>query len=151
MAKPLGMIKDANPNVKAVDVYSLILNNVVVNSILASYNDILSISSTYDYCVDITMNGSSFYGPGTQYNASNDTFVPPPVTPIDFVESVHSDFNDVITGLLQAIADSGLSGGSLTNQQINAAYNSALNDNPGLDQSTLTLMQSVLQYVLAGG
>lgn len=151
MAKPLGMIIDKNPIVGAPDVYALVLNNTVVNTIKASYNDILSIAPTYDYCVDITMNGSQNYGIGDTYDPSHDTFTPPPAPPIDWPQNVQFDFDSLISTLQQIIIDSGPGNGNLTNLQINAAYNSALNDNPGLDQPTTTLMASVLQYVLAKG
>ena len=150
MSKPLGMIIDANPNGKQIGAYALVINNFVVNCIVASYNDILSIYQSYDYCVDMTY-GNKNGGPGDTYNASNNTFIAPPAPPIDWPQNVEFDFDGVIGALQQVMNDSGSSGGSLTVQQINAAYNSALNDNPGLDQPTLTLMATVLQYVLAGG
>jgi hypothetical protein len=151
MAKPLGMIKDVNPIHNAIDVYALVLNNIVVNTIVASYNDILAISATYDYCVDVTMNGDPAASTGHTYNASNDTFIAPPPPSIDWPQNVQYDFDGVIAVIQQTLNDCGISGGSLSSQQITAAYNSALNDNPGLDQSTLNLIQSVYEYVLAGG
>lgn len=148
---PLGMIKDINPNHNSSDVWALISNNQVVNTILASYNDILAIYKSYDYCVDITMNGAPTYGIGNTYNPSNDTFIAPPAPPIDWPLAVEYDFDGLISNLQQISADCGPSGGNLTPQQINAAYNSALNDNPGLDQPTLTLLLAVYNYIIAGG
>jgi len=148
---PLGMIVDQNPIVTAVDVYALVLNNTVVNTILASYNDIQAIYKTYDYSVDVTMNGNASASIGYTYNASNDTFIAPPAPPINWVANVQADFDNVISGLQQIINDCGSSGGNLTNDQITTAYNSSLNDNPGLDEATTNLMTTIYQYVLAGG
>jgi hypothetical protein len=146
---PLGMIVDINPNHNASDVYALVSQNIVVNTILCSYNDILRISSNYDYCVDVTMNGDSQCGPGFTYNASDDTFIAPPSPPMDWVANAETDFDTIISSIQQVIVDSGPQGGALTTQQVNAAYNSALNDNPGLSQATLTMLQTVYNYVIA--
>ena len=148
---PLGIIKDANPNQNQVDVYGLVLGTTVVNTILCSYNEILYISESYDYCVDITMQGQAAASIGWSYNASEDSFSAPPPPTIDWVTNVEGDFDSVISALQQTIADCGSSGGSLTSDQITQAYNSALNDNPGLDEATQNLMVSILDYVLAGG
>lgn len=149
MGTPLGIIKDPNPNRNAEDVYSLIINNIVVNTILASYNDILHIAANYDYCVDITMNGSLNYGIGNTYIPSNDDFYIPPPPPIDWPESVQLDFDNILLVIQQAVNDCGPGGGNMTIQQVNASYNSALNDNPNLDQATLTLFETIYNYVIA--
>jgi hypothetical protein len=151
MGKPLGIIVNQNPIMTAVDVYALVLNNLVVNTILASYNDIVSVSATYDYSVDITMGGQAEAGIGDTYNASQDTFIAPPAPPMNWVANAQSDFDSIIGALQQVVIDCGPSGGNLTSNQISTAYNSSLNDNPGLDTPTLNLMSTILQYVLAGG
>jgi hypothetical protein len=151
MSKPLGIIVDQNQNPNAVDVYALVLNYVVVNTILASYNEILNISSTYDYCVDITMNGQADAGIGYTYNASLDQFIAPPSPPINWVANAQNDFDSIISAIQQILIDVGPSGGNLAPSDIQTAYNSSLNDNPGLDAATLNLLVLIYQYVLAGG
>jgi hypothetical protein len=146
----LGMIKDANPNPNAIDVYALVISNTVVNMIVASYNEILAIYKSYDYCVDVTMQGQQ-PGPGWSYNGSEDQFTAPPPPSIDWVGNVQGDFDAILSDISQCVNDAGSNGGSLTPQQINAAYNSALNDNPDLDAATLTLFQTIYEYILAGG
>lgn len=148
---PIGMIIDANPLPKAVDIWALVLNNIVVNTIVASTNDIQAIYKTYDYSVDVTMQGQAECGTGFTYNASLNQFIPPPSPPIDWVANVQADFDNVISSLQQVMIDIGPSGGSLSPAQINTAYNSSLNDNPGLDIPTRNLMTTILQYVLSGG
>lgn len=145
----LGMIVDINPNHKQSDVWALVLNNTVINTIMASYNDILAIYKSYDYCVDVTMNGAQEYGTGFMYNPSNDTFIPPPAPPIDWPQVLETDFDNVIGDIQQILNDGGPSGGSMTVQQLNAAYNSSLNDNPGLNPATLTLLTTLYNYVIA--
>lgn len=145
------MIINQNPNAKAIDVYALVLNNTVVNTILACYNDILSIYQTYDYCVDVTMQGQQNCSIGDTYNGSQNLFIPPPAPVIDWVQNVETDFDNVINDIQQILNDCGQSGGDLDGQQINAAYNSAINDNPGLDAPTLTLIGQIYNYILAGG
>lgn len=151
MSKPLGIIVNKNPIVTASDVYALVLNNTVVNTIMASYNDILAIYQIYDYCIDITMGGQTSAGIGDTYNASQGTFTSPPAPPINWVQNVQIDFDAIISNLQQTIIDCGGGGVSLTSDQVTQAYNSALNDNPGLDQPTLNLLVTIYQYILAGG
>ncbi len=150
MANPLGFVRDQNVNPKQVDVWALILNTVCVNTILASYNDILAIKNSYDYCVDLTVQGQSFAGINSVYNPSNDTFVPPPPPIIDWVQNVEYDFDGIIGSLQQAAIDVGINGGNLSSLNINAAYNSALTDSPGMTTKQLTIVQGILQYLLGG-
>jgi hypothetical protein len=151
MAKPLGMIIDPNPITTASDVYALVLNNTVINTIMASANDIQSIAATYDYSVDITMQGQAFAYIGCSYNGATNQFTRPPAPPINWVQNVELDFDTVIEDIQQILNDAGESGGNLSPTQLLQAYNSALNDNPNLDVPTLTLIASIYQYVLAGG
>ena len=151
MAKPLGMIISQNPVVDANDVYATVLNNVVTNTILASYNFITSIAQDYDYCVDLTMQGDPAVSTGYTYNASLNQFTAPPAPPIDWIQNVRQDFDNIISDIHQVIIDCGKQGGSLNNNNIQAAYNSALNDNQNLDIATTNLLATILQYVLAGG
>lgn len=151
MAEALGIIVNRNPDPKAADIYALVLNNTVVNTIIASYNDIILLSRSYDYTIDITMNGDPTAGIGCTYNAGLDTFIHPPAPPINWVENVRTEFNDLISNLQQMVIDSGVNGGKLSPIDISAAYNSALNDNPGLDNQTLALVEAIHQYILAGG
>jgi len=148
MAQPLGIIKNAAPDPKQVDVYALVLNNLCMNTIYASYNDILAISRFYDYCIDVTMLGDLNAETTATYNPGMNSFTRPPAPPIDWVANVEDEFSGLLQSLQQVATDANT---NLTVQQINAAYNSALNDNLGADQSTLTIMTSILQYVLAGG
>lgn len=151
MAEPLGLIIDRNSDPKASDVYALVLNNTVVNTIIASYNDILAINRSYDYVVDVTMQGQSFASIGCAYNAGLDQFVRPPAPPFDWVENVREEFNSIISTVQQVLIDVNPQNGNLGNIDITAAFNSALNDNHGLSPGLLTIMTNIRQYILGGG
>lgn len=144
-----GMIVDANQNRTKVDVYALIINNTVVNTILACYNDVLAIYNTYDYCVDVTVNGSLTAGIGSTYNAAQDTFSVPPAPPVDYVQNLEYDFDGVVSEIQQCLVD--VTAGRLTPLNILASYNSCLTDNPGITPGQIILLQAVYNYVLKGG
>jgi len=74
MAVPKGTIVDQNSDPTAVDLWALVLNGLVVQSIMASLTDVQSVyAPQYDYCVDTTVGGQSF-NIGDAYNAGSDTF-----------------------------------------------------------------------------
>ena len=148
MANPLGIIRDANSDLNKIDVWALVSGNLVVNAILASYNDILAIRNSYDYLIDISVGGQNT-GPGCTYDASHDTFSEPPARIVDYVENLQYDMEGLLSNIHQCLLD--IDAGSLDPQQINAAYNSALNDNPDLNNATRTLFLTIYNYIQSGG
>jgi hypothetical protein len=151
MSQPLGIIVDQNPNPNSSDAWGLVLNGFCVNIILASYNDILHIYKSYDYCVDTTISKQPA-SPGDTYNASLDQSIRPPAPPINWVTNVQADFVTVVEDLQQIVVDASSQGGNLNTAQIQAAYAAMLSDT----QSTFTLnqlalMNAVLTYVEGGG
>jgi hypothetical protein len=149
MAKPLGLVIDANPNVSAIDIYALVLNNVVMNTIVSSYQAIQSIAPTYDYSVDVTMGRQSNAGVGFTYDASLDQFTAPPAPPVNYLINTQNDFQNIVADILSAVSDTKT--GVLTVNQINQAYNSAINNVPPMDPSLNALMETILQFVSSGG
>lgn len=147
MSNPLGIIVDRNPDPRAVDVYAVVLNNIVMNTIVADYNFAVSIQGDYDYLIDVTMHGDNNASTGYTYNAGLNEFLAPPAPPIDYVENVRQEFNNIISILQQMLLDAE----NLENNDIAAAYNSSLNDNIGLNNPTVSLIESIHQYIVAGG
>jgi hypothetical protein len=76
----MGAIVDPNSNHATADNYALVTGTTVINVIVASWNDVQAILSTYDYLVDITVGGQNAQI-GYTYDPVHDTFSAPPPPP----------------------------------------------------------------------
>lgn len=146
-------IVNPNTNLFSVDTWALVSDDTVINTILDTTEDMNSseILNSYDYVVDLTMQGQAA-GVGWTYNPGGNTFTAPPPPPIDWQDVVQTDFDTVMQDLIQLVTDCGSDGGSLTTDQIQAAYEAALEDSEAdFTPNQLALMGTILSYVKSGG
>lgn len=152
------IVVDPNSNVTSADTWALVSNGFIVNTILASVNDInqsimdnVTYYTAMDYIVDLTIQGQRA-GIGWSYNSTLDQFTAPTPPPPNWSDVVQTDFDSVASDLTQLVTDSGPLGGSLTTQQIQAAFNAAIEDSESFfTPNQMTLMNAILNYVQSGG
>lgn len=146
----LGLIIDPNTqNPNSADVWALVTGDSVVNTIVASTNQIAAIAKDYDYLIDLNVQGQNA-GTGWTYDSEQDQFTPPPSAQQDFVEAVQADFDAVADGILQLLSD--YQGSGITQQQLNQAFVGCLNDTQStFSANQLALMNAIYNYVLGGG
>jgi hypothetical protein len=150
MSAPLGIILHANPNQTAVDTWALVLNGVVQNTVVNTYQQMLPAAVNYDYCIDMSMS-KNYTSPGFLYNAETDTFTNPnPPPPIDWKTTVRGDFNDIV-GTLQTLLNDIQAGGVSASDVADAYYDCINVDNLGLDSPTLNLMIAIYNWTQEGG
>lgn len=154
----MAIVVNANSNVTSTDTWALVTSGVIINTILASVNDVnkaLTLGpnqlTAVDYIVDLTIQGQKA-GIGWTYNASGNTFTAPPPPPIDWISTVVADFDSVASQLLQSLSDAGSGGGNLTPTQLQNAFNASLEDSQdSFSPNQMALMQSIYNYILSGG
>jgi hypothetical protein len=144
----MGAIIDQNSNTSSVDTWALITGTTVVNTILCNLAGAESIQASYDYLVDLTVQGQTA-GIGWTYAPSTDTFSSPPPTPTDWELIVEEDFDQIVTDLLQLLSDAS---NNLTPTQLAVAYSYATADSSGsYTTNQAALMDKIYQYILNGG
>src|ERR1700677_2973169 len=120
----LGNIVDPNTgNTSENDTWALVTGTTVVNTIVSSTTAITSTAVSYDYSVNLHIQGQ-VAGIGWSYNPSTDTFASPPPPPIDWVAIVNEDFDQVCTDLLQTLSDAD----NLSPTDLASAYAYSLSD-----------------------
>lgn len=147
------IVVNPNSNLTSVDTWALISNNIIINTILDTTLDMNSseILNSYDYVVDLTIQGQEA-GVGWTYNPEGNTFTAPPPPPIDWISTVVDDFDNIASSLLQCLSDAGSQGGALTQQQLLETYQASLEDSQdSFSPNQLALMQSIYQFILSGG
>lgn len=143
----LGQIIDQNSNIAANDTWALVVSNIVVNTIISNLAGIQTIAASYDYSVDLTVQGQAA-GIGWTYNPTTDTFASPPPPPIDWVPVVEADFDQLVTDLLQTLSDAS----NLSSTDLATAYAYAVSDSSALfTPNQLTLMNAIYTYIVGGG
>src|ERR1700677_3295071 len=119
----MAVVVSANKNLDSSDDWALVSGGIVINTILASVNSIYqalgngpNMYTSMDYLVDLTVQGQSA-SIGWTYNPGGNTFIGPPVPPINWTDELQGDIDGVASGLIQCIYDMGTDGGSLTSEQ----------------------------------
>jgi len=147
------IVVNPNSNLTSVDTWALISNNIIINTILDTTLDMNSseILNSYDYVVDLTIQGQEA-GVGWTYNPEGNTFTAPPPPPIDWISTVVDDFDNIASSLLQCLGDAGAGGGNLTPTQLTETYNAMLEDSQdSFSPNQLVLMQTIFTYISNGG
>src|ERR1700677_1742981 len=108
MKMPLGIIVNENQNPNSADTWALVLNDMVINTIIATGNQVVGswLISSYDYIVDLTIQGQNA-GVGWTYSPGGNTFTTPPPPPINWQDIVQEDFDGIMSCLYQIIQDAG--------------------------------------------
>ena len=144
----LGNVVDPNTgNTTESDTWALVTGTTVVNTILSSTAGITSVSGSYDYSVNLTMQGQAA-GIGWSYNPCTDTFTSPPPPPTNWVALVEADFDQVVVDILQTLDDAS----NLNPTDLATAYAYALSDTESeFTTNQLTLMNAIYAYIASGG
>src|ERR1700677_3634765 len=131
----MAIVVSPNTNLTSSDAWAMVSKGFVVNTILASVNDIYealnmgpNMYTAVDYLVDLTIQDQYGVSIGWAYNPGGNTFIPPAPPVINWVDVTNGDFGGVMQGLIQVVFDAGAQGGLLTPQQITTAYQAALED-----------------------
>jgi hypothetical protein len=145
---PLGNIVDPNTSNPAQnDTWALVTGTTVVNTIISSTTAITSVSGSYDYSVNLHIQGQ-VAGIGWSYNPTSDTFAAPPPPPPNWIAIVEADFDQVCVDLLQTLSDAG----NLNSTDLATAYAYALSDSESTFSSNqLALMNAIYAYIASGG
>lgn len=154
----MATVVSPNSNVHSSDAWALVSNGLIINTILASVNDINqalslgpNIYTAMDYLVDLTIQGQSA-SIGWSYNSQLNSFMPPTPPAPNWSDVVQSDFDAAASDITQIVTDSGPLGGSLSTQQIQNAFNAAIEDSESFfTPNQMALMNLLLNYVKSGG
>jgi hypothetical protein len=147
----LGIIRHANQNQDSIDNWAVVLDGVVQNVFISSYNQLsATVIASYDYLIDISVSMQSA-SPGWNYDPTNDTFSDPyNPPPTNWSLVVQQDFDSALYAIQQIVSDA--VAGGLSSADIQTAYtNCVTNDNPGLDNATSMIMSQINSYVQGGG
>src|ERR1700678_4097271 len=135
---PLGLVIDQNSNTAANDTWALVTSGIVVNTIVSNLAGVQAIAASYDYSVDLTIQGQTA-GIGWTYNPTTDTFAAPPPPPMDWIPAVEADFDQVVADLAQLLSDAS----NLDPTDLATAYAYALADSESsFTTNELTLMNA---------
>jgi hypothetical protein len=145
----LGQIVDQNSNTASVDTWALVLNGVVVNTILSNLAGIQNIAASYDYCVDLTIQGQTA-GIGWAYTPSTDVFVGPTTPATNWGEALQEDFDQIASSLYQVVSDYQESG--FTADQLATAFAASLTDGTTpFTANETAMMNSIYVWAMNGG